>query len=203
MKKSLIVIAAAIGLVVIASVAVLTTSGDDSRRQGALGGDEPVTLSWGGDWNAEKAYTPGSVVTHDGGSYVAEGEKLSTPKPDCIDCGWTLMGLESLSQESAPAETEAAPAVPLVRGYEVVYEDATVPGGAGNIGLMVSCPKGKMPLSGGAVSPGGQLKVIGGGLYRLEHDAAGVRTGTWIVQLEASGTAQKSVRLYATCALVD
>jgi hypothetical protein len=203
MKKSLLVIAAATALVVFASVAIWKTSGDDSRRQGALGADEPVMLSWHGDWNTETAYAPGSVVTYDGASYVAEGEKLSTPKPDCAECGWTQMGVESLSQESAPAETKEAPAVPLVRGYEVVYEDATVPGGAGNIGLMVSCPNGKMPLSGGAASPGGQLKVIGGGLYRLDHDAAGVRTGTWIVQLEASGTAQKSVRLYATCALVD
>jgi hypothetical protein len=201
MKKSLLLIAAAIGLVVIASVAIWKTSGDDSRRQGALGSDEPVTLSWHGDWNTETAYAPGSVVTYDGASYVAEGEKLSTPEPDCTECGWTRMAVESLSQESAAAETKEAPAVPVLRGYEVAYKDATLQGGAGNVGLNVPCPRGKMPLSGGVVSPGLQLKVIGGGLHMIDVDA-GVQTGTWVVQLEVSGTSAKTVRLYAVCALV-
>lgn len=110
MKKSLLVIAAAIGLVVIASVAIWKTSGDDSRRQGALV-DEPVTLNWHGDWNAATEYTAGSVVTYEGASYVAEGEKLSTPMPDCAECGWTTLALEGSSTEAPTGgATEPAPA---------------------------------------------------------------------------------------------
>lgn len=103
MKRSWFVIAGAGVLVVIGSIAVLRSSGEDSRRQGALGGGEPVALSWRGDWSAEAEYTAGSVVTYDGASYVAEGEKLSTPNPGCAECGWAR-----LATESPPAETEAS-----------------------------------------------------------------------------------------------
>lgn len=106
MKKSWLVIAAGLGLALIASVVVVMASGDGSRRQGALGDTEAIALSWRGDWIPESEYAAGNVVSYEGASYVAEGNKFSTPKADCGDCGWTLLALES-----APAEpTESAPA---------------------------------------------------------------------------------------------
>ena len=145
MRKTLFVLAAAIGLVVIASVAIWKSSGDDSRRQGALGADEPVTLTWHGDWNTETQYAAGSVVTHEGASYVAEGEgeKLDAPKPECVDCGWALMAIES-----QPTETKEG-SVEELSGYEIVKGDLVIPVGASTGTETVDCPAGKKVFGGG------------------------------------------------------
>jgi hypothetical protein len=143
MRKSLLVIAAVLGLVAIGSVAVWKTSGDDTRRQGALGAEEPVTLSWHGDWRAETEYAPGSVVSYDGASYVAEGEKLSTPEAACADCGWAVMALESAPEETKEGTVEA------LSGYEIVKGDLVVPVGASTGTTTVDCPAGKKVFGGG------------------------------------------------------
>lgn len=107
MKRSWLVVVGAIALVVIGSIFVVMSSGDDSRRQGALGSPEAVPLSWQGDWSAEAEYSAGSVVSHEGTSYVAEGEKLGTPEAGCAGCGWTQLVTESPpaeAEEPAPAE---------------------------------------------------------------------------------------------------
>jgi hypothetical protein len=101
MKRSSFVILATVPLVVIASIALWKVSGDDSRRQGALGSGEAVALSWRGDWTAETAYAPGSVVTHEGISYVAESEKPSTPEPECVECGWSQLASGGAPEGSA------------------------------------------------------------------------------------------------------
>jgi hypothetical protein len=197
MKKSWFVIAAAIGLVVIASVAVLRTSGEDSRRQGALGTDEPVTLEWHGDWNAEAQYTAGSVVIHEGASYVAEGEgeKLSTPEPECTDCGWTVMALEGAGAET----TKEEPTVPPLRGYETVSRDMDIGANATGVGHTVDCPAGKMPLGGGgrAVPP---ARMTGMSPGPVKQDASGMQTGSWTVWFENPAADLRAATIYAACA---
>lgn len=144
MKRSWFVIAAAIPLVAIASVVVWKASGDDSRRQAALGEGEAVALSWRGDWAAEADYSAGNVVSHEGASYVAEGEKLSTPKPDCSECGWTVMAAEGAAEDAK----EATPTSGL-SGYEIVGEFApNVAAGALDTKITL-CPLGKVVLGGG------------------------------------------------------
>jgi hypothetical protein len=187
MKKTLFVIAAAIGLVVIASVAIWKSSGDDSRRQGALGADEPVTLSWHGDWNAETAYAQGSVVTYDGTSYVAEGEKLSTPTADCTDCGWTPLALEGSSTE-APKEG----AVGTLSGYEIVKDDLVIPVGTSTGTKVVSCPAGKKVFGGGAPN----AWITGDGPVGPDTNA-GLYGWKFLARYEGGGA---TLYVYAVCA---
>ena len=197
MKKALVVIAATVVLVVIAAVAV-SRSGDDTRRQGALGSEDAVTLSWHGEWSEEQAYGPGSVVRYEGESYVAEAEKLSTPNPECSDCGWTRLAVETAAVE--PAKEEAPP-VPVVRGYEQVTATHSVLVGSGG-SYFVSCPEGKMPLNGGMTSAPTYLTVVGGGLHSVKTDANGVQTGTWAVAVQNTGQ-QRDQSFWAICAFVD
>ncbi len=201
MKKSWIVMAAAIPLVGLASIAVWKVSGDDSRRQGALGSTEAVTLSWRGDWSAEAEYSPGNVVSHEGASYVAEGEKLASPNPECSECGWTRLAIESPPADEKEEET-AAPAEPVIRGYEVASATRRAVAGASGMSLFVTCPTGKMPLNGGA-TPTPPMKVTGGGLLRIDVSATGVQTGTWGVQFDNTGGPERDVDLWAVCATVN
>lgn len=147
MKKSWIVIAAAIGLVIVGSVAVWKSSGDDSRRQGALGNNEDVALSWRGDWAADAEYARGNVVSYEGISYVATGEKLAeAPQPCTGECaGWT-----TLSTAKAPAVETEKPAEPVnnITGYELVTKTRVLAPHHGE-GNVISCPPGKKVFGGG------------------------------------------------------
>lgn len=100
MKKSMLAIMAAVVLVAVVSVAVLKSSDNDSRRQGALEGNEAVALSWRSEWSDAAEYVRGNVVSHEGVSYVAEGEKLGKPDAECAECGWAL--LATSDQAAAP-----------------------------------------------------------------------------------------------------
>lgn len=197
MKKSWLVIAAAIGLVLIASVAVLKTSGEDSRRQGALGTDEPVTLEWHGDWNAETQYPAGSVVAYEGASYVAEGEgeKLSTPEPECAECGWTVMALEGAGAET----TKEEPVVPALRGYETVSRGVDIGANATGVGYTVDCPAGKMPLGGGG-KPVPPARMTGMSPGSVKLDASGMQTGSLTVWFENPAADPRAATIYAACA---
>ena len=110
MKKSLLVVGA-IALVAVVSVVVVMTSEDDARSQGALEGSEAVALSWRGDWSEEAEYVRGNVVSVEGVSYVAEGEKLAKPELGCSECGWAeLVSADQAAAESTPtAATLASP----------------------------------------------------------------------------------------------
>jgi hypothetical protein len=200
MKKTWIAIAAAIPVAALLSVVAWQAVEDDSRRQGALGSGEAVALAWRGDYSAEVEYQPGDVVSIEGATYVAAEEKLAEPTLECVDCGWALLGSETTSTEES--KEEAAPPEPVVRGYERVTADPTVLAGVSGATYFVTCPAGKMPLSGGA-SPTPPMKVSGGGLFKVETDATGARTGTWGVQFDNTGGVQRAVTIWAICALVD
>jgi hypothetical protein len=199
--KKWIVIVAAIPLAVLASIAVWKLAGDDSRRQGALGSSEAVTLSWRGDYAAEAEYAPGNVVSYEGSSYVAEGEKLSTPKPECGDCGWTRLAMESASTGEKEAEP-AAPAEPVMRAYEVVRVTRKVFADAAGMSVLVECPTGKMPINGGA-TPVPPMKVTGGGVSQINTSATGVETGIWAIQFDNTGGPERDVYMWVACARVS
>lgn len=118
MKKSWFVIAAAIGLVAIGSIAVLQLSGDDARRTAALAEvrADPIPLSWRGAWSSDQKYEPGEVVFLDGSSYVAENEQANGMSPDepCAGagCPWSLMsskGEEGAQGPTGPPGSDGAP----------------------------------------------------------------------------------------------
>lgn len=95
MKRSLIVAAALLPIVLIGSVAVWNVAGDDIRRVGAIdSSSKPVALMWRGPWDSKAEYLPGQVVSLKGASYVAEQESQgSAPDPWCEDdCRWARMG---------------------------------------------------------------------------------------------------------------
>jgi hypothetical protein len=124
MKKSLIVAAAALPLVVIGSIAVWNVSGNDSRRVGAIdSASEPVALMWRGAWDAEVKYAPGQVVSFKGASYVAEQVNGgSEPDPWCEDdCRWASMGksaegLQGPKGDAGPAGPKGDPGAPGPKG---------------------------------------------------------------------------------------
>lgn len=94
MKKSWVVIVAAIPLVIVGSIAVWQLSANDGRRVGALGPiREPMPLAWRGTWTGETRYDVGQVVSYQGSSYVAEAPNAErAPGPKCgADCPWALM----------------------------------------------------------------------------------------------------------------
>lgn len=101
MKRSWWVIAAAVPLVVIGSVAIWQLSGDDRRIGAVTASSEPVGLSWRGPWSSEASYQPGQVVAFDGSSYVAQAESKGT-KPTNQDA-WALM-----ASRGAQGQTGAA-----------------------------------------------------------------------------------------------
>lgn len=169
MRKSWILIAAVIPLVALGSIVVWNASGDEPRRQGALGSDEAVTLSWRGEWNGQAEYATGNVVALEGASYVAEGEKVGKPEPGCETCGWTLMGAAAAGAGGAAgagAEEKsgtggaaagaggsgAGAAGAAIAGYEIVKGDLVIPVGQSQGTQVVSCPPGKKVLSGGSHS---------------------------------------------------
>jgi hypothetical protein len=108
MKKWLVV-ATAVALVVVGSVAVWQLSDDDARRTGAVeaSSEEPVLLSWRGVWSEKKEFGPGQVVQYRGVAYVAErgpGETDPWCEDECRkaaenappawcpdDCRWALL----------------------------------------------------------------------------------------------------------------
>jgi hypothetical protein len=103
MKKSVLAIVAAVALVAVVSVVVVMSSDDGSRRQGAIEGSEAVALSWRGDWNEAAEYVRGNVVSVEGVSYVAEGEKLAKPEMGCAECGWAeLVSADQAGTASTP-----------------------------------------------------------------------------------------------------
>jgi hypothetical protein len=79
---------------------------DDERRTGALGENEQTSLSWGGEWSAETDYREGTVVTHDGVTFVAVAPTNAAPSAKCeVDCAWSVMaeaGAATVGQPPAP-----------------------------------------------------------------------------------------------------
>ena len=165
LKKSWFLVAAAVPLVLVASIGVWKVSGNDARTVGALGPlEEPVPLSWRGEWSERFEYAGGEVVSYQGVSYVAETAN-SAQEPgssDCRgDCPWSALG-------QAGSGGTAGPAGP--------------PGPPG--------PKGDT----GNPGPGGQGSCIGetvtlqGGTNGANVSATGMNYSSLIAQLNPTGS---------------
>jgi hypothetical protein len=88
-------------LVAVGSVGAWKLSGSD-RRAGALGPiDEPIPLTWRGEWAKDAKYDAGQVVTYEQSSYVAEAA-TSGEIPNAKDGQWALMAAQG-SQGAAGA----------------------------------------------------------------------------------------------------
>jgi hypothetical protein len=94
MKKFWFVIAAAIPLVVVGSVAVWMLSDGGARRQGALvAPSDPVSMAWRGGWSERTTYAVGEVVSAGDATYLAAKKNIAVdPTSECAsDCSWTLL----------------------------------------------------------------------------------------------------------------
>jgi hypothetical protein len=107
MRKSWFLVAAAVPLVLVASIGVWKVSGNDARRVGALGPlREPVPLSWRGEWAKDFDYAGGEVVSYQGAAYVAETQNSARePEPSgCgADCPWSALGQAGSGGTAGPA----------------------------------------------------------------------------------------------------
>jgi hypothetical protein len=91
-------------LVAVGSVGAWKLSGSE-RRAGALGPlDEPIPLTWRGEWTKDSKYDAGQVVSFEESSYVAEAA-TSGEVPSAKDGPWALMAAKGLqgAQGSAGA----------------------------------------------------------------------------------------------------
>jgi hypothetical protein len=92
---------------VFAVFAFVGCAGDsDERRTAAIGEGEAASLSWQGDWTAEAEYREGSVVTHEGATFVAVTTTTQAPDAKCeTDCVWNVMaetGSQTINTQPPP-----------------------------------------------------------------------------------------------------
>lgn len=89
---------------------------------------------------------------------------------------------------------------PGITGIETVSATFDVPGG-GTGGRLVSCPEGKMPLSGSFNAVG--AAVSSSSLYSTTIrivDGRAIKTGTWGFVFQALGDATVHAQVWVTCA---
>jgi hypothetical protein len=185
MKRTLIVAAALLPLIVIGSVAVWKASGNDLRRVGAIdSSSEPVALMWRGGWDAEAKYAPGQVVSFKGSSYVAEQENGgSEPDPWCEDdCMWARMGEGTQGPpgpkgDAGPAGPKGDPGPQGTQGLQGQQGSQGSQGPQGVQGLRGFM--GPQGLQGpqGAAGPQGAPGVSGYQIVWTHHDVSGWQTG--------------------------
>jgi hypothetical protein len=175
MKKSLLVILAAVVLVAVISVAVLKSSDNGSRRQGALEESDAIALSWRGEWSEAAEYGRGNVVSVEGVSYVAEGEKLAKPEVGCAECGWT-----ELASSEAPAATSPPPAAPTLTSpngsFKIEVTDTGILlSGPNNVSALLSADSLTVELPKELkVQAGLHVNVKAGGMLQLESSSNGL-----------------------------
>jgi hypothetical protein len=182
MKRSLIVLAAVIPLVVIGSAAVWKVSGNDLRRVGALNAEsEPVALMWRGPWDAEAKYAPGQVVSYKGASYVADEENGGRePDPACEkECVWSSMGLgaegpQGPKGDAGPAGPKGDPGAQGAQGLQGAQGQQGPQGPQGTQG-----PRGFSGAQGaqGAQGPAGPQGTPGVSGYQIV--TTGLDVGGW------------------------
>lgn len=90
--------------------------------------------------------------------------------------------------------------VPGISGYEIVSQSVVVPaasgGGFGTLTATVDCPAGKMALGGG-INTGDDIRNI------VAQDSYPNSSGTgWVLLITSGYPTQRTVEIYAICALV-
>jgi hypothetical protein len=193
MKKSLLVVLAAALLVAVVSVAVVWTSDDGSRRQGALESGDAVALSWRGGWSDAVAYVPGSVVSLEGVSYVAESEKPAKPEPGCAECGWAQ--LASNAAQTAAASPPAGSTLTSPNGaFKVEVKDTGILlSGPNNVSVLLSADSltAQLPKD-FQVQAGLGVAVKAGSTLTLESSSNGVIKSS-VLTLGCAGSGSRPV----------
>jgi opacity protein-like surface antigen len=190
MKKTLLVILAAVALVAVSSVAVWKSSDNGPRRQGALEGGDAVALSWRGDWSDSAEYARGNVVAVEGVSYVAEGEKLAKPEVGCSECGWT-----ELASSEAQAAAPAAPTLTSPNGsFKIEVTDTGILlSGPNKVSALLSADSLTVDLPKELkVQAGLSVNVKSGGTLQLESSSNGVVMSP-VLTLGCAGTGSRPV----------
>ena len=149
MKKSWFLVAAAVPLVLVASIGFWKVSGNDARSVGALGPlKEPVPLSWRGEWAKDSDYAGGEVVSYQGVSYVAEtANSAREPDPSgCgADCPWSVLGQAGSGGAPGPVGPQGPKGDQGDRGPQGLKGDTGNPGS----GAADSCTGETVTLQGG------------------------------------------------------
>ena len=193
MKKSWLAVAAAIALVAVVSVVVVSASDDGPRRQGALEGGEAVALSWRGEWSDGAEYVRGNVVTVKGVSYVAEGEKLAAPEVGCAECGWA-----ELATGDAESTAPPSPAVPTLTSpngsFKIEVTDTGILlSGPNNVSALLSADSLTVDVPKEfKVQAGLTVNVKSGATFNLEGSSNGVVKST-VLTLGCAGSGSRSV----------
>lgn len=193
MKKSWLAIAAAIALVAVVSVVVVSSSDDGPRRQGALEGGEAVALSWRGEWSEAAEYVRGNVVTVKGVSYVAEGEKLAMPAAGCGECGWIQLA-SSDAQPAAPPPP-AAPTLTSPNGsFKIEVTDTGILlSGPNNVSALLNADSLTVDVPREfKVQAGVNVNVKSGATFNLEGSSNGVVKST-VLTLGCAGSGSRPV----------
>jgi hypothetical protein len=174
MKKSLLAILAAVVLVAVVSVVVLKSSDDGSRREGALESSDAIALSWRGEWSDAAEYVRGNVVSVEGVSYVAEGEKLAKPQVGCAECGWTELASNE-AQVAAPPPP-ASPTLTSPNGsFKIEVKDTGILlSGPNNVSVLLSADSltAAVPKE-FKVQAGSNVNLKAGGMLHLESASNG------------------------------
>jgi hypothetical protein len=189
----LLAVVAAIALVIVVSVVALKSSGDDSRRQGALEGSEALALSWRGDWTEAADYVQGNVVSLEGVSYVAEGEKLGKPEVGCVECGWTELASDEAQVATPPSPPAATLASPNGSFKIEVKDTGILLSGPNNVSVLLSADSltAQVPKE-FKVQAGLNVNVKSGGLLQLESSSNGVFNSP-VLTLGCAGSGARSV----------
>jgi hypothetical protein len=189
--KTLLAVVAAIALVAVVSIAVWKSSDDGPRRQGVLEGSEAVALSWRGDWNADVQYVRGNVVSYEGVSYVAEGEKVGKPDAECAECGWALLAASS----QAAAVPPPAPSLTSPDGrFKIEVTDTGILlSGPNNVSALLSADSLTVDLPKEfKVQAGMSVNVKSGATLNLESSSNGVVKSP-VLTLGCAGTGSRPV----------
>jgi hypothetical protein len=123
-------------LVAVGSVGAWKLSGGE-RRAGALGPiEEPIALTWRGEWAKDAKYDAGQVVSYEGSSFVAEAA-ASGEVPNAKEGPWVLMAAKGVQEAQAPAAFNGTFRSPNGSYSLVVADD----------GIVLQGPPGSIRLS--------------------------------------------------------
>jgi len=188
-------------LVAVGSLGAWKLSGTE-RHAGALGPiEEPIALTWRGEWTKDAKYDVGQVVSYEESSYVAESA-TSGEVPNANDGPWALMaakGLQGVQGSSAAFNgTFRSPN----GSYSLVVADDGIllQGPSGSItlrstGVDVIADKNVTVNAGQGVilkSLGGTIIQAGTGLDVVADKNVSVSAGQGLNFLGATGTTVKS-----------
>jgi hypothetical protein len=191
MKKSLLAVVAAIALVAVVSVVAVRSSDDGPRRQGALEEGEAVSLTWRGEWSPDAKYAQGSVVSHAGGTYVAEAATAGDESRPGGEGAAPAGGWTPLASEAA---LTPGPSLTSPNGsFKIEVDDTGILLSGPNVSVLMSADSltAQLPKE-FQVQAGTSVNVKAGATLNLESSSNAVVRGS-ILTLGCAGTGARPV----------